>query len=372
MKVIVTGGGTGGHIYPAVAIAEKLKKDYKGVEILYLGAKLGMEKTLVPQAGLPFKQIDVAPLNKKISLKTLKAVFTLVKGLFQSAREIKRFKPDVIIGTGGYVAGPVVMMGALLGVPTMIHEQNAFPGMTNKILSRFVDKVLVTFEEAKEHFKQKDKIVYTGLPVLDAFFSHTRQEARHKLKLADDVMVVMTVGGSNGALKVNEVMMNVYKSLADQKKIKFIHVSGKRYYERIEKGIKDGIYQVGDNFELVDFMKQMPLYLKATDLVISRAGASTINEIIASQTPSVIIPSPNVANNHQFFNAKVVDKNGMGLIISESELTAPLMVNTIMNFYEEPSKLEIMRKNCEKIDIHSALDRISEEVSHLLGDNQLK
>ena len=371
MRVILTGGGTGGHIYPALAIAERLKKEYKGVEIVYIGAKLGMEKDIVPKSGFTFRQIDVAPLNKKVSLKTIKSLGVLIKGLFQARREIKRFKPDLIIGTGGYVAGPIVMIGALMGVPTIIHEQNAFPGMTNKILSRFVDRILVTFEEAKTHFKHSEKVVFTGLPVLESFHSIGRDYARQRLGFAKDDFVLMTVGGSNGALKLNQVMMETYATLVDYPKIKIIHVSGNRYFDSINEKIKLGQYSVGKNFKLISFMKEMPIYLNAVDLVISRAGASTINEIIAAKTPAIVVPSPNVANNHQFHNAKVVDRNGMGIIIKEEDLNVELMQHTIMDFYEEPSKLEIMRSNCEKIEHIKPLETIMHEVASLLKEHEV-
>ncbi len=369
MRVIITGGGTGGHIYPALAIAEKLKKEYKGIEILYIGAKLGMEKEIVPKSGIPFKQIDVAPLNKKISLKTVKALGTLVKGLLQARKEVRRYKPDLIIGTGGYVAGPIVMMGAISGIPTIIHEQNAFPGMTNKLLSRHVDRILLTFEEAKAHFKQTDKTVYTGMPVLENFFTIQRDYARQRLGFGKDEFVIMTVGGSNGALKLNQIMMETYGKLKDISDIKIIHVSGNRYHERISEKISSGEYEVGVNFKLVAYMKEMPMYLNGVDLVISRAGASTISEIMAAKTPSIIIPSPNVANNHQFHNAKVVDRNGMGIILKEEDLTPELMLHTIMDFHETPSKLEIMRNNCEKHEMTNSMDLIMNEVKAVLKEH---
>ena len=370
MRIIVTGGGTGGHIYPALSIAEKLKKDYKGVEILYIGAKLGMEKDIVPKSNLAFKQIDAAPLNKKISFKTVANIFTSFKGLFQARREIKKFKPSLIIGTGGYVAGPVVIMGALMGVPTVIHEQNAFPGMTNKLLSKFVDKILISFEDARDKFKHPEKAVYTGMPVLESFFNIQRDYARQRLGISKDEFVIMTVGGSNGALRLNQVMMETYGELTDYDKIKIIHVSGNRYYDKIQEKINNKEYIVGKNFKLISFMKEMPIYLKASDLVISRAGASTINEIIASKAPSIIIPSPNVSNNHQFYNAKVLDRNGMGIVIKEDDLTSEIMLHTILDFYSEPSKLDIMRKNCEKIDLSKTMDIISEELMKVIKDHE--
>ncbi|MBS7527539.1 undecaprenyldiphospho-muramoylpentapeptide beta-N-acetylglucosaminyltransferase [Fusibacter paucivorans] len=365
MRVIITGGGTGGHIYPAVAIAERLKQDDPGIELLYVGAKHGLEKEIVPAKGIAFKTVDVAPLNRKLSVKTLGALGQTIKGIFQSRQLIKTFKPDVIIGTGGYVTGPVVLAGAMMGIPSAIHEQNAFPGMANKLLSRVVDVVMLTFEEARTQFPVKDKLVYTGLPIREAFFNTDRYEARKKLGIETDEIMILTVGGSNGAQKLNEMMMGVYAVLKPYHQLKCFHVSGNRYFERLKTGLEDGTYDVCEHFELMNFLEDMPTYLAAADIVISRAGASTITEIIATRTPSIIIPSPNVANDHQFHNAKVLDKNGMGLIVRERDLTVSLMAETIKDFIANPEKLNKMRLNCERMDIREALNRIVDAINAL-------
>jgi len=363
MRVIMTGGGTGGHIYPAIAIAEKLMQEDKRTKCLYIGAKRGIEKDIVPNSGIPFKQIDVAPLNKKISFKIISSLFQVMKGHIQAYRYIKAFNPDVIVGTGGYVTGPVVLVGALMGIPCTIHEQNAFPGMANKILSRFVSSVMVTFEDASDYFKTKDKIVFTGLPIREAFFKVSREEARRKLSLKDSDIMIMTVGGSNGALKVNEVMSEVYEKISTMENVVFTHVSGERYYDALKERFST---KVGKKLRLLKYVDDMPIYLSAADIVVSRAGASTITEIIASKTPSIIIPSPNVANNHQFHNAKVIDKHGMGFVISESDLNSDLVVHTLTDLIEHPEKLNIMANNCEKMNAEQTLTRISQNIHHIV------
>jgi len=283
MKILITGGGTGGHIYPALAIAERLKKDFRPLEIVYVGSKNGMENEIVPKKGFQFIGIDAAPLNKKLSWKTIKAIGTLFKSLWQSNRIIKRFKPDIIIGTGGYVAGSLVMIGALRGVPTAIHEQNAYPGMTNRWLSRFVDCIMVSFDDSKVHFKHKERIVFTGMPILDSYFTTSREIARQKLGLKSDEMMVLTVGGSNGAMKLNHIMLSCYHNFSETPNIRFIHQSGTRYYPYVMEDIENKVYTVGENVKILGYLKDMPYYLAAADLVVSRAGASTINEIIASK-----------------------------------------------------------------------------------------
>lgn len=365
MRVVLTGGGTGGHISPALAIAEKLKKGSGKVEILYIGSKDTMEKDIVPAHGFKYVGIDTAPLNKKITKHIFKNLFKLVKGYFQVRKILKSFNPDVVVGTGGYVSGTVVLAAAVKGIPTCIHEQNAIPGMTNKWLSKVVDKVMLSFDEAREHFKPKEKLVFTGLPVMQGFFNQNREEARKKLGIPEDAFLVLSVGGSNGALKFNEYLINSYARLSDVEQMKFVHVTGRRYHPFVLEHIEKGEWSKSDATEILDFTNQMPLYLGAADLIISRAGSATLNEIIAATTPSVIIPSPNVANNHQFHNAKVIDKYGMGVVIEEKDVTLDLIEHTIRDLYASPAKLEIMRKNCSNMDMRQSLDAIAALVIEL-------
>ena len=365
MRVLITGGGTGGHIYPAIAIAERLKKDFRPLELTYVGTKDGMEKELVQKKGLNFVHIEAAPLNKKLSKKTFKSIGALFKGLWQANTLIKRFKPDIIIGTGGYVAGSLVFMGAIRGIPTAIHEQNAYPGLTNRILSRFVDIIMVSFEDSKAHFKHPERVVYTGMPILETYFTASREQSRQKLGLSNDDMMVLTVGGSNGAMKLNHIMLQTYAQFKDYENFKFFHQTGTRYYPYVLEDIENKVYSIGENVKLMGYLKDMPAYLYAADLVISRAGASTLNEIIASKAPSVIIPSPNVANDHQLLNAQLMDKYGMGVVMKEEDLNDELMAHTLIDFYKDPSKLKIMRQNCEKMDLSKTLDAISVVIRQL-------
>lgn len=365
MKVLITGGGTGGHIYPAIAIAEQLKKVYSKVDILYVGSKVTMEKDIVPKAGIKYKSIDTAPLNKKIGIQTVANICLLIKGFFQARKIIKTFKPNVIVGTGGYVSGSVVLAGALKGIPTAIHEQNAIPGMTNRLLSRLVDAIMLSFDEARDHFKQKDKIVFTGLPVLRAFFESDKLKSRKDLEIPEDVFLVLSVGGSNGALKLNELLLKAYSQIGEEKNIDFIHVTGKRYYPHVMEHIRLKEWETSNRVDLHAYVSDMPKYMAAADFIISRAGASTLNEIIASKTPSLIIPSPNVANNHQFYNAQVIDKYGMGVVVEECDVTSDMIEHILLDFYNEPSKLEIMKKNCAQIDLSQSIDAIVQTILKL-------
>ncbi|MGX8797880.1 undecaprenyldiphospho-muramoylpentapeptide beta-N-acetylglucosaminyltransferase [Fusibacter sp. JL298sf-3] len=362
MKVLLTGGGTGGHIYPALAIAERLKKEKGKMALLYVGSKDTMEKDIVPAKGLDYRAIDTAPLNKKLSLKVFSSLIQNIKGFFQIRKILKEFAPDVVVGTGGYISGTVVFAAALKGIPTCIHEQNAIPGMTNKWLSKVCDSVMLTFNEAAAHFGKPEKMLYTGLPVLSAFFDADKQASRKKLGISEEVFMVLSVGGSNGALHLNDYLINAYSKMAPEDDMVFYHVTGKRYYPYVKAHIEKGEWQCGANTTVLDYIDDMPAYLAAADLVISRAGASTLNEIIASATPSVIIPSPNVANNHQFHNAKVIDKYGMGVVIEEKDLSNELIVHTIQDLHKSPSKLEIMQENCHRMDMRQSIEAIAQNV----------
>jgi UDP-N-acetylglucosamine--N-acetylmuramyl-(pentapeptide) pyrophosphoryl-undecaprenol N-acetylglucosamine transferase len=368
MKIMLTGGGTGGHIYPALSIAEALKETYKDVELIYVGSKIGLEQDILKKTDLAATFIDVRPVYRKLNFKMIKSLFFNSVGFFQAYRTIKRHKPDVVIGTGGYVAGAIVCVASLLGIPSAIHEQNAFPGFTNRALSRFADRIMIAFEDAKSRFKYPEKVVFTGLPISEKFTEVTSEAARKVLGFSDELFIVLSVGGSNGAQHLNEILLQTYTEFRDTPNIKFIHVAGSRFFEPLQKRIKEGAYAVGENVEIKSYIEDMPCYLNACDLVISRAGASTIHEIIASETPSVIIPSPNVTDDHQTFNAKIIDAQGLGVVMKESELTADLMAHVINDLFTDRSKLEIMKSNCKRVDSKKTMDYILTVVDQLLKD----
>lgn len=345
MRVIMTGGGTGGHIYPAIAIAETIKENNPEAEILFVGTQKGLEKDLVPQNGYPIKFITVSGFNRKNMLKNVKVVKDLLKGSREAKQIIKNFNPDVVIGTGGYVCGPVVRTAHKMGIKTFIHEQNAFPGVTNKMLEKHVKKIFISFADAEKYFKDKNKLVLSGNPVRKAFFDADKSQSRKKLGESDDSFVILCFGGSRGAGKINNVMLEVLDSLNHISGISLYFVTGAVYYDSILKEMKEkGIAQSG-NIHIKKYIDNMQDYLSAADLVISRSGALTVSEITVCGKASVLIPSPNVTGNHQFYNAKAVADKGGAILIEEKDLSADEILKVISSLKRDADKLEDMEKS---------------------------
>ncbi|WP_312353218.1 undecaprenyldiphospho-muramoylpentapeptide beta-N-acetylglucosaminyltransferase [Aminipila sp.] len=342
MKVIMTGGGTGGHIYPAIAIAEKIKEKRPEAEILFVGTKKGLEKDLVPQNGYPIKFITVSGFNRRNILKNFKVVKDLVKGSKEAKKIIKDFQPDVVIGTGGYVCGPVVRAAHKLGIKTFIHEQNAFPGMTNKMLEKYVENVFISFADAEKYFKNKDKLILSGNPVRRSFFEAEKNDSRRILNIPEDQFVILCFGGSRGAGKINDVMINVAESLNGVKNISLYFVTGAAYYDSILKNMEDNGFKNGGNIHIKKYISNMQDYISAADLIISRSGALTVSEITVCGKASILIPSPNVTGNHQYFNAKAVADKGGATIVEEKDLSSESLLKIISHFKANPQKLKDM------------------------------
>lgn len=358
MKVLITGGGTGGHIYPAIAIAGKIKDEIKNVQILFVGTEKGLESQLVPKAGYQLKTITVRGFKRSLSLDTVKSVRDLFLGLSEAKKIIRDFKPDLVIGTGGYVCGPVVFVASLLNIKTIIHEQNVIPGVTNKILSKFVRKILVSFEESKEHFHNSRKIVVTGNPIRKEFIDVNRKECRKALGVDDDALVVMAFGGSRGAKKINETMVEVLQKINGRKDIHFIHVTGKEHYESVLNEFKEKGIKIGKNIQIKEYVHDMPKLMGACDLVICRSGAITLAEVTAMGLPTILIPSPYVTNNHQEHNAKVLEKEGAAILLKEKELSRENIIELISLLSSDRSKLKNMATKSKILSKPNATDMI--------------
>lgn len=344
MKVIMTGGGTGGHIYPAIAIAEKIKEQHKDAEILFVGTERGLEKDLVPKNGYPIKFITVSGFNRKNLLKNVKVVKELLQGSQEARRIIKEFKPDVVIGTGGYVCGPVVRAAHKLGIKTFIHEQNAYPGVTNKMLEKYVDNVFISFDEARGYFKEKKKIVLSGNPVRQAFFDAEKMASKENIGETLNNFTVLCFGGSRGAKKINDAMLDVVESLNGVKDTALYFVTGGIYYDNILQELEQRGFENKGNIHIKKYIDNMQDYLSAADLVISRSGALTVSEITVCGKASVLIPSPNVTGNHQYHNAKAIADKGGAVILEEKDLTAETLMYIISDLKSDAAKLEKMEK----------------------------
>ena len=353
MRVLLAGGGTAGHINPALAIAGFIKQKKPDTEFLFVGNKGGMEETLVPQAGYNMKFIVISGFNRKLSPKGLvdnvKTVKRTITSSIDAKKIIKEFKPDICIGTGGYVSGPVIRAAAKLGVKTVIHEQNAYPGITNKMLAKEVDKVMLAVPDAKKHFDKKADFAVTGNPVRSKILTANREEARAKLGV-DERPVVLSFGGSLGARKINEGVADlIARSGIDLLK---------------EKGCD---LEKADNLDIREFINDMDVCMAAADLVICRAGAITLSEIQALGKPAILIPSPNVAENHQYHNAMALVNAGAADIIEEKDLTGRLLMQKADNMLSNPEKLAEYAKNARKTAITDANERIYSVIKGVLG-----
>lgn len=370
MKILLAGGGTAGHINPALAIAGFIKSKRPDTEFLFIGNKGGMEQRLVPQAGFPIKSITISGFKRSFSPKSMIENVKTVTRTFTSSHEAKKiiaeFKPDICIGTGGYVSGPVVRTAAKMGIPCIIHEQNAYPGVTNKMLSKSVKKVMLAVPDAKKYFEKSD-IVITGNPVRGEILTADKAEARKQLGL-DERPVVLSFGGSLGARKVNEAVADLIARSGKDGKYQHIHAYGS-YGEWFPSLVKEKgtLISVCDNLDVRPYIDNMPVCMAAADLVICRAGAITLSEIQAMGKPAILIPSPNVAENHQYHNAMALVNAGAAEIIEETELTGELLMKKADAMLLNPEKLNKISENSRKIAITDANERIYSVVKKILG-----
>ena len=361
MRVILSGGGTGGHIYPAIAIADAIKKRHPDAEILFVGTKRGMEGELVPKRGYPIRFVTVSGFNRRNLLKSFKTLRDLSKGIKEAKTILKEFKPDLVIGTGGYVCGPVLRVAGKKGLPAYIHEQNAFPGMTNKLLEKHVRNIFLSFPEGAKYFKSQDKLTTVGNPIRKEFLDGDKGY-REELGIAKDDFVVLSFGGSRGATRLNEVMTAAAEKLGGEDKFRMIFITGSVHYEKIRKELQDkGILDKG-RITLLPYADDIYKYFFASDLVISRSGALTVSEITACGKASILIPSPNVTGNHQFFNAKVVADPGGAVLIEEKDLTEEKLASEILRLKNDRALLEKMGKISKEAARLDAAEKICDHL----------
>ncbi|WP_147802407.1 undecaprenyldiphospho-muramoylpentapeptide beta-N-acetylglucosaminyltransferase [Alkalicoccus halolimnae] len=342
MKVLVSGGGTGGHIYPALALIRHLERE-ENAEFLYIGTEKGLEASIVPKAGVPFKSVHITGFRRKISFENVKTIARFVKATRTAKKYISDFNPDVVIGTGGYVCGPVVFAAARAGIPTIVHEQNSVPGLTNKFLSKYVDKVAVSFEEAAQYFP-KDKVVFTGNPRASEVAEHKSDHSSlAALGLSENKPTVLIVGGSRGAKPINEAVMAAFQDWKEES-FQVVYVTGEVHYEEIADKMA-GVSS--NNIKTVSYIDDMPALLKEVHLVIARAGATTLAEITALGLPSILVPSPHVTNNHQFKNASALVDKGAAILLEENELTAELLTASIRSGLDKNNQIKMKEKAFE-------------------------
>jgi len=362
VRVLMTGGGTGGHIYPAIAIADRIKKEHKDAEILFVGTERGLEKSIVPKSGYDIKFIKVRGFNRKNVFKNIKVLLELSKAFKDAKYIIKEFKPDIVIGTGGYVCGPVVRTAHKLGVKTYIHEQNALPGLTNKLLEKYVDKIFIGFKEAEKNFRHKEKIILSGNPVRSEFGHLDKAECRRKLGISDKDFVILAFGGSGGAGALNKEILNVIKTLNEYPEVSIFFGTGRVYYESVISELKAQGIRLSDKIKVLEYIENIQNYLGASDLVISRAGALTIAEITICGKASILIPSPNVTGNHQYFNAKAISETGGAILIQEKNLDEKKVIKAVKMLMADRNKLEKMETASKSCAHETATEIIHEAI----------
>jgi len=365
MKIVVSGGGTGGHIYPALALIREIREQTKDADFLYIGTKNGLESQLVPREKIPFESIHITGFKRKLSFENVKTIVRFLKGVTDSKKLLKKFKPDVVIGTGGYVCGPVVYAAAKLQIPTIIHEQNSVPGLTNKFLSRYVDKIAICFEDAREFFPRQ-KVVFTGNPRASEVIGQDGIKGRISQGLSLKLPTVLIFGGSRGARPINEA---VVKSLSDlgKKPYQVLYVTGDVHYEDVKKEVE----LVGNpkNVVIKPFIHNMPEVLAGVDLVVSRAGATTLAELTSLGVPSILIPSPYVTNNHQEKNARSLSSKGAAELLLEKDLNSKSLVKAIDTILMDQAKLTEMKTKAKKMGVPDSAERLFRVMKQLVGKN---
>ena len=370
MRVLIAAGGTAGHINPALAIAGAIKAHRPDAEIHFAGRKEGMEYRLVTQAGYPFHHIEVNGIQRKLTPKNVarnvQAVYHLALSGPRAKKMLRALKPDLVIGCGGYVSGPVVRCAAKMGIRTAIHEQNAFPGVTNKLLAKDVDVIFAAVPAAVEKLGAPEKTSVVGNPVRPEIFMQNRDLARAKLD-AGQRIVILSFGGSLGARRINEVVAEL---VAWEKtcpwNILHIHATGSRGVELFRRLLAEKGVQPGSRLQVQECIENMPELLAAADLVISRAGALTLAELEAVGRAAILIPSPNVAENHQYYNALELQKAGAAVVIEEKDLTGGVLVQTVQQLVQENGKLAVMGKMARALAEPESLEKIWAKLAELM------
>lgn len=366
MKIIVSGGGTGGHIYPALTLIRRLQQKISGLEVLYVGTHAGLEADIIPKEGLPFATVDLQGLKRSFSPENILRLARAVKGVGSAAKIVREYQPDVVIGTGGYVCGPVLLAASLMGIPTVIQEQNVIPGITNKILGKFVSRVAVGYEAAAKAFP-KGKTVFTGNPIRSEIMQERSDAAYKEFGFSPARKTVLISGGSRGARTINRAMVEVLAHYAGNPQVQLLHVTGKNEYEDIMQRVQAaGVdLQQHDNLRVLPYLYNMPVAMSMADLAVFRAGATGLAELTAKGIPAILVPYPYAAENHQEFNARAVEKAGGAKVILNKDLTGEVLIQTIDSLLGDEQALAAMSEAGRKLGRPQAAETITELIIEL-------
>lgn len=365
-RILLSGGGTGGHIYPALAIANAVRRRHPDVKVAYIGTENGLEARIVPRSGdITFFTVEIQGFKRSLSLDNLRTIGKFVRAVKRSKRFLKEFRPDVVVGTGGYVSGPAVFAAHRLNIPTLIHEQNVVPGLTTRFLARYADVTAVSFSSTVGYLDQAKRIVHTGNPRATEVIHGDAEKGRKSLGLdGSDKPMVLFVGGSRGARPINEAVMQMIPRMNEMPGIDFVYVTGEIHFEEIKKQL-DG--RTPGNLRVVPFIHNMPDVFAFTSLMVGRAGASTLAELTALGIPSILIPSPYVTNNHQEANARWLEKQGAARVILERECTAENLWREIAGIMRDPAKLRSMGETAKGLGRPKAAEVLVDELERICG-----
>lgn len=370
MRVIIAAAGTGGHINPGIAIANKIKEKEKDSEIIFIGTQRGIENDLVPRAGYKLRTIDAYGISKKISLQTISNNIKTIKGFAQAKKIIKEFKPDVVIGTGGYICGGTITEAHKLGIPTVIHESNAYPGKATKFLSKKLDKILLGFANAEQYFPDKKKVVVTGTPtkVKDEKMTIEQKEKIYEnLGLSKNIPTVLVFGGSQGAKAINDAMTALIEK-KENKNYQIIWSVGQKQYNNIKENFLEKKIDIDkiENTKIVPYIYNMSEIMNAVDIIVARSGAMTITEIALVGKPAIFIPLPSKSANRQLDNAKVLEKIGAAKIILNDEINSENLSQTIEKMLSNKQELKNMGNKAKTIAKYNVEEKIYNEIKKIV------
>lgn len=370
MKYIITGGGTGGHISPALAIIDIIKDRDGYAQFLYIGSKDSMESRIVSEKNIRFMTVETGYMNRKIvSIENIRTVFKNFIGLIQAIKIIRKEKPDVVIGTGGFVSGPVVLAGKLCGHKTVIHEQNAYPGITNKLLGKIADLIMISFNEAENFFNKSKNIVLTGNPVRKDLYMYEREVSRKEMGMKEDSFFIYSFGGSGGQLSLNNAIIQLIELIKFQKNIHLLHITGQRLFEKFKQDLGENKFmELPPNIIVKDYMDEAPKVLNSCDLVIGSGGAITIAEITSLGLASVLIPKAYTAENHQEKNARNIEKNGAAFVFTEKEITGEKLYDIIKFLMDDKIAFQEMKKKSLLLANDNIENKIFESLKNLLDE----
>ncbi|MDO5028375.1 MAG: undecaprenyldiphospho-muramoylpentapeptide beta-N-acetylglucosaminyltransferase [Bacillota bacterium] len=367
MKYLISGGGTGGHIYPALAILDEIKTKDPEAEFLYVGRRQGLEKELAQRAGYAYKAVRIKGLPRRLNLDSLKTAIALFQGIHDARKIIKDFKPDIVIGTGGYVSFPAVFVAQQKGIPTVLQEANAFPGKVNRILSKKADGIALAFEEAKNRLKSADKAFISGNPIRPEFLSVDKKSARQKFSIKEGEKLILSFGGSGGQESINDALIEIFQKPLKED-YRFIHITGRDYYQEFLDQIKEKNIKLTDQVTILDYSHQIPDLLGAADVAILSSSAISLAEVACVGLASILIPKTYTADNHQEYNARAFESAGASLLILEKDLNGQKLIQAISSIVDDQEKMQKMAKCAKILSKPNSTKDIVENIFRLLRE----